>query len=185
MNVSPLDLRQQRFNTAFRGYDRIEVSSFLLAVADDYEQALRETDRLRQDVIRMEAALAEHRDNERTLKMTLIAAQKMAEEIKASAEEDAARLLAEAQSRADLLVEQSRGRLDEIHREIDALKLKRRHAETSIEGSIQALRQTLEFVRNEDRNDREEKILMHRPRAADDSALQELRAVPLPEAIAG
>ena len=185
MNVSPLDLRQQRFNTAFRGYDRIEVSSFLLAVADDYEQALRETDRLRQDVTRMEAALSEHRDNEKTLKMTLIAAQKMAEEIKTSAEDEAARLLAEAQSRADMLVEQSRGRLDEIHRDIDALKLKRRHVETSIEGSIQALRQTLDYVRNEDRNDREEKILMHRPRVVDDSAVQELRAVPLPEAIAG
>ena len=169
MNVSPLDLRQQRFNTAFRGYDRIEVSSFLLAVADDYEQALRETDRLRQDVTRMEAALGEHRDNEKTLKITLIAAQK----------------LAEAQSRADMLVEQSRGRLDEIHREIDALKLKRRHAETSIESSIQALRQTLEFVRNEERNDREEKILMHRPRTTDDATVPELRAVPLPEAIAG
>lgn len=186
MNVSPLDLRQQRFNTAFRGFDKIEVSSLLLAVADDYEQALRETDRLRQDVTRMETALGEHRDNEKTLKITLIAAQKLAEEIKAAAEEDASRLIAEAQSRADLLVEQSRGRLDEIQREIDALKLKRRHVETSIESSIQALRQTLEFVRNEERNEREEKILMHRPRTTEDStALQELRSVTLPEAIAG
>ena len=47
MNVSPLDLRQQRFRSAFRGFDKIEVASFLAAVADDYEQALRETDRLR------------------------------------------------------------------------------------------------------------------------------------------
>ena len=50
MNVSPLDLRQQRFRTAFRGFDKVEVTSFLMAVADDYEQALRETDRLRQDL---------------------------------------------------------------------------------------------------------------------------------------
>ena len=59
MNVSPLDLRQQRFRKAFRGFDPIEVTSFLAAVADDYEQALRETDRLRQDLMRMEAVLAE------------------------------------------------------------------------------------------------------------------------------
>ena len=26
MNVSPLDLRQQRFHTRFRGYDKIEVT---------------------------------------------------------------------------------------------------------------------------------------------------------------
>ena len=58
MNVSPLDLRQQRFHTRFRGFDKIEVTSFLAAVAEDYEQALRETDRLRQDLSNMEAVLA-------------------------------------------------------------------------------------------------------------------------------
>ena len=36
MNVSPLDLRQQQFRRAFRGFDPVEVTSFLLAVADDY-----------------------------------------------------------------------------------------------------------------------------------------------------
>ena len=61
MNVSPLDLRQQRFRSAFRGFDKVEVASFLTAVADDYEQALRETDKLRQDLAQMEAALNEHR----------------------------------------------------------------------------------------------------------------------------
>jgi len=34
---------------------RWEVASFLVAVADDYEKALRETDRLRQDLASMEA----------------------------------------------------------------------------------------------------------------------------------
>ena len=47
--VTPLDLRQQRFNAVMRGYDRGEVSAFLNEVADDYENALREADRLRQD----------------------------------------------------------------------------------------------------------------------------------------
>ena len=50
MNVSPMDLRQQRFHTRFRGFDKIEVTALLAAVAEDYEQALRETDRLRQEV---------------------------------------------------------------------------------------------------------------------------------------
>ncbi|MFM8532043.1 MAG: DivIVA domain-containing protein, partial [Acidimicrobiia bacterium] len=49
MKVTPLDLRQQRFKTVMRGYDRGEVQAFLLEAADDYENALRENDRLRQD----------------------------------------------------------------------------------------------------------------------------------------
>src|ERR1700739_954846 len=70
MNVSPLDLRQQRFRNAFRGFDKVEVTSFLMAVADDYEQALRETDRLRQEVSRLEAIVAEHREHERGVTTT-------------------------------------------------------------------------------------------------------------------
>src|SRR5438132_12809927 len=54
MNVSPLDLRQQKFHSRFRGFDKVEVASLLSAVADDYEAALRETDRLRQQLIRVE-----------------------------------------------------------------------------------------------------------------------------------
>ena len=74
MNVSPLDLRQQRFRSAFRGFDKVEVTSFLAAVADDYEQALRETDRLRQDLARIEAVLNEHREHEKNLQSTLMTA---------------------------------------------------------------------------------------------------------------
>src|SRR5690242_8060192 len=105
MNVSPLDLRQQRFRNALRGFDKVEVTSFLLAVADDYEQALRETDRLRQEVTRLETIVTEHREHERSLKTTLMAAQKLADDIKATAEQEARRLVRDAQSRSDLLLE--------------------------------------------------------------------------------
>ena len=44
MKVTPIDLRQAKFKTVMRGYDRGEVQAFLLEVADDYENALRETD---------------------------------------------------------------------------------------------------------------------------------------------
>src|SRR5438552_16926130 len=104
MNVSPLDLRQQRFHSRFRGFDRIEVMSFLAAVADDYEQALRETDRLRQDLSRMEALLSEHREHEKSLQNTLMTAQRLAEEIKANADREARRIISDAEVRSDLLL---------------------------------------------------------------------------------
>ena len=74
MNVSPLDLRQQKFHSRFRGFDKVEVASLLSAVADDYEAALRETDRLRQELMRVEGLLEEHREHERNLKSTLMTA---------------------------------------------------------------------------------------------------------------
>jgi cell division initiation protein len=167
MNVSPLDLRQQKFTRTLRGFDPVEVTSFMMAVAEDYEQALRETDKLRTDLSRMEAVLNEHREHERSLKSTLMAAQKLADDIKTHAEEEAKRILREAQSRSDLLLEKTQARLEDVQREIDGLKLKRKDVETSIESTIQTLRNTLEYVREQEVREREEKILLHRPRHFD------------------
>jgi cell division initiation protein len=173
MNVSPLDLRQQRFATSLRGFDKIEVTSFLLAVADDYETALRDTDRLRQDLSRMEAILNQHREQEKSLQSTLITAQKLADDIRKNAELEAQRIIREAEGRSDLLLEKTSARLEDVQREIDGMKLKRKSVETSIEATIQTLRNTLEYVREQDERDREERLLLHRPRHQETSERRE------------
>ena len=172
MNVSPLDLRQQRFSNSMRGFDKVEVTSFLMAVADDYEQALRESDRLKQEVTRLEAAVTEHRSQEKSLQSTLLTAQRLADDIRANAEEEARRIVREAQGRSELLLEKTQSRLEDVQREIDGLKLKRRDVETSIESTIQVLRNTLEYVREQEARDRDDKdkILIHRPRLAEHEA---------------
>jgi len=170
MNVSPLDLRQQKFKTVFRGLDAVEVASFLVAVADDYEQALRETDRLRQDVARLEIVVRGHQEQEKSLQNTMVTAQRLSEEIKAGAEENALRIVREAESRSALLLDKTQARVEDIQRDIDGLKLKRRDVETSLEATIQALRNTLEFVREQDARDREDKLLTYRPRPAEPEA---------------
>ena len=162
MNVSPLDLRQQTFRTAFRGYDKVEVTSFLNAFAEDYEQALLAADRLRQDVVRMEAIINEQRAHENNLKSTLMTAQKLADDITSRAELEAQRIVREAETRAELMLEKTQSRLEDIQREIDGMKLKRRDAETSLESTIQALRNTLEFVREQDTRERDEKTFLRK-----------------------
>ena len=176
MNVSPLDLRQQKFRSAFRGFDKVEVASFLTAVADDYEQALRETDKLRQDLAQMEAALNEHRELEKNLRSTMMTAQKLADDIKAQAELEAKRIVREAEGRSDVLLEKTQARLEDIQRGIDGLRLKRRDVETTIESTIQSLRNTLEFVHEQEVHEREERVLLHRPRFGDQSPINNPRS---------
>src|SRR5205823_2195399 len=106
---------------------------FLTAVADDYEQALRETDRLRQEVARLEAVLSEHREHEKNLTNTLVTAQRLSEEIKAQADQEARRIIRDAENRSELLIDKTQARVEDIHREIDGLKLKRKGVETSLE----------------------------------------------------
>ena len=156
MNVSPLELRQQKFSTAFRGFDPVEVGAFLTAVADDYENAVREADRLRQELARMEGQLKGHIEQEKSLQSALIMAQKMADTIKAGAEEQASRIIREAEIRSESLLAKSQARLEDIQREIDGLKLKRRDVEMTLEASISALHNTLDFVRDQDARERED-----------------------------
>lgn len=164
MKVTPLDLRQQRFQTVMRGYDRGEVQAFMLEVADDYENALRENDKLRQDVVKLDAVLGEHRGQERNLRNTLLTAQKLADEIKEQAQREAGIIVQEAEGRADLLLQKTQARLEEVQREIDSLRMKRKEVENDIEGLVRTLNTTLEFIRDQDTRSREERILLHRPR---------------------
>ena len=163
MNVTPLDLRQQKFKTAMRGYDRGEVEALLAEVADDYEGALREADRLRQDVTRLESSLAEHKLEEKSLRNTLVSAQRVADEMRDTAERDAERMIHEAEARADLLIQKAQGRLEDLHREIEGLRSRRRETETSVEAIINALKNTLDFVREQDARERDDKIRLMRP----------------------
>ena len=179
MRISPMDMRQQRFKTAMRGYDRTEVVAFLTEAADDYEHALREIDRLRGDLMRMEALLAEHRERENNLRDTLLTAQRLSDELKDSAQTEAKLIVREAQGRADLLLQKAQSRLEELDHDVNELKLRRRDAEGSVEATIQALYRALEFMRDQDEARTDDKLLLHRPRQADQA--QAPKAGPAPD----
>ena len=160
--VTPLDLRQTQFKTAIRGFDREDVAAFLLEAADDYEHALRENERLRQELVRFDAALNQHRELEGSLKNTLVSAQKVADDMRESANQEAERIVRDAENRAELTFEESQARLKQVQREIDGLRLNRLDVETSVEATISTLRNALEIVREQDQ--RQEKVVPHYPR---------------------
>ncbi len=167
MKVSPLDLRQSRFRRVFRGFDRAEVTALLAEVADDYEHALREVDKLRQEVSKMEALLEQHREHERDLRNTLVTAQKLSKDMHANADAQARQIMREAEGRSDLLLQKTQARLEDVQREIDGMRMKRREVENTLESTITSLQGTLEFVRELEQRERDEKILLHRPRPVD------------------
>ena len=164
MKISPLDLRQVRFRSSFRGFDIAEVLALIAEVTDDYENALKEVDRLRQDVSKMEALLEQHRQHERDLRDTMVTAQRVSDDIRANADAQARQIIREAEGRSDLLLQKTQARLEDVQREIDGMKMKRREVETTLESTIASLRNTLEFVREQEQREREDKILLHRPR---------------------
>ena len=167
MKVSPLDLRQLRFKSRLRGFDRAEVLALMAEVADDYEHALHEVDRLRQEILKMEALLSQHREHERSLRDTMVTAQRLSEDIRINAEDQARQIIREAEGRSDLLLQKAQAKLEDVLRDIDGMRLKRREVENTLEASITSLRSTLEFVREKEQREREERVLLHRPRTSE------------------
>jgi cell division initiation protein len=158
---TPLDVRQAKFNSAMRGYERAEVNAFLLEAADGYEQALRDNERLRQDVIRLEVSLTQYRELEGALKGALMSAQKVSDDMKENATQEAARIVRDAESHVEVLMQRTQAQLEDVQREIDGMRLKRRESEVALESIISALHNTLEFVREQDQ--REHRVIQHRP----------------------
>jgi len=146
VTVTPLDLPTQQFKTSVRGFDRREVAEFLSELAADYEDALREADRLRDDLGRAQSLVEEHREQERTLRGTLMTAQKLADEIRNTAEQESQRIIAEGQARAAALLETTTPELDALEQEIASLRARREKAEAGIQSTIATLRATLGLV---------------------------------------
>lgn len=164
LGVSPIDMRQRTFATSMRGYDRQEVTAFLTAAAVDYEGVLRENDRLRQEILRLKTSLVQFRELEGSLKSMLISAQKIADDMKENAVQESARIVSEAEARAELSAQKAQVKLEAAQREIDGLRMKRREVETSLEATISTLRSSLEFVREQERRERgESNVVQHRP----------------------
>src|SRR5438552_6829660 len=164
ITITPLDMRQARFSTALRGFDKDDVTTFLQEAAEGFDHAMRENERLRMEIVRQEASLNQFRELEGSLKTTLMSAQKIADDMRENAILEAQRIVREAEGRADLLMQRTQAKTEDIEREIDGLRIKRREAETNLEATISALHNTLDFIREQHRRERADRVIQHGPK---------------------
>src|SRR5256885_15598425 len=78
ISITPLDMRQARFPTAIRGFDRADGTTFLQEAADRFDQSPRENERLRMEIARLGASLHQFRQLGGRPKTTPMTAQKIA-----------------------------------------------------------------------------------------------------------
>ena len=105
MRLSPLEIRKQEFKKAMRGYDPVEVDTFMEKLADDYENLLQENSTLSKKIITVEAELKHFKEVEKTLKETLYNVQETSQLSKQNSEKEANLLLKEAQLSATQMID--------------------------------------------------------------------------------
>lgn len=103
--ITAMEIRNQQFHKAVRGYNEDEVRNFLMRVAQDYENIYSEHAKLKEAIQRVEHELARYRRMEDTMNSSLILAQQTADDLKASARKEAQLMLEESKRRiSDVLM---------------------------------------------------------------------------------
>lgn len=144
MKMTPLDIRQKRFEVAMRGYSKKEVEGFLELTASEFEEVVRENISLKEELKRTQARLEHHVEREKTLQETMVTAQRISEDVKAQARKEAEVMLAEAELQGDKIIAGANNRLVDIVRELNELKRQKVQFETTLESLIESHRKLLD-----------------------------------------
>jgi cell division initiation protein len=133
MPLTPLDVENARFRTALRGLDRGDVDHFRLEVIASLEEYTELLARLKGRVRELEGELARFRDNEETLKNSMVLAQRTSDE-----------LIAAAKLRAEAIVEQARAEAQAVRRGLAEVQTQREQFEFAFHGLLSGFLHRLE-----------------------------------------
>ena len=75
MKITPMEIKRQEFKKAMRGYDTVEVDTFLDMLSNEMEEAVTTNKGLKDKIIELETQLTDFKHMEKTLQQTLIQAQ--------------------------------------------------------------------------------------------------------------
>ncbi|HEX5132491.1 MAG TPA: DivIVA domain-containing protein [Candidatus Krumholzibacteria bacterium] len=125
MRITPLDVRKQEFRKVMRGLDADEVYAFLATVADEYEAVLNDNRALRERVLELDDKVQEYRSIERTLRDTLLTAERVTVESKDNARREANIIVKEAQLEAEKALRDITGEAARLRQEVQRLRSQR------------------------------------------------------------
>jgi cell division initiation protein len=144
MKMTPLDIRQKRFEVAMRGYTKKEVEGFLELTAAEFEEVVRENISLKEELKRTQARLEHHVEREKTLQETMVTAQRISEDVKAQARKEAELTLADAELQADKIIAGANNRLVDLVKDISELKRQKVQFESHLEALIDSHKKLLD-----------------------------------------
>lgn len=138
MKIAPIDIAHKSFKKKAFGLDPEDVMEFLRAVADEYEDAIRDRNALKEQLREKEMSILEYKERDKTLRETIVTAQKMSEKVRLDSEKEAKLIINDANQKADLIVKDARDSLKAVYQEITDIK----RAKIQFESHLKALIQT-------------------------------------------
>lgn len=137
MKITPLDIQQQQFKgKMLGGLDPNDVDAFLQTVAAEMEGLVRENNELKEQQARHNREMADMGEKEKDLRETMLAAQRITEDMKANAQKEASLIVSEAELKAERIVADAEKRLVEIKVRIEEMRRQKIQFEASLKGLL-------------------------------------------------
>jgi cell division initiation protein len=136
MRLTPIEIRQHRFNVRVRGFDRDEVEAFLETVVADFEELVRENAQLRREGERLTREVESLRARERMIQETLTTAQGVVDQLKRTAIKESENIVVDAELRAEKVLAEARQRRAELSHEIAELRHTRARLDTDLRKTL-------------------------------------------------
>lgn len=108
MKITPLEVKRQQFKKGMRGYDTVEVETFLEMLSNELEDLLKANKDLKDKTIELETQLADYKHMEKTLQQTLMQAQEASGKSIENSRKEASLIIQEAELKASQIVEKAR-----------------------------------------------------------------------------
>jgi len=165
MALTPLDIQQQQFKVAFRGFDVREVDTFLEEMADAVEALQRDGKRQAEEIQRLREEIQGFTKREETFKQAMLNSQKVLEQMKDNARKNGELVVADAEVKAERILNRAHNRLAQLHEDIAELKRQRMQIEVQIRSTLEAHTKLLEMGQEETRKKEEEdtKLKLFKP----------------------
>jgi cell division initiation protein len=125
MKLTPLDIKKQEFKKVMRGYDPVEVDTFMDMMANEFEEVLKQQKEMRDRSIELDTQLKDYKQIEKTLQQTLLQAQEVTGRTYESARKEAEIIVKDAEGKAARIVEQANSELVRINKELSELRIRR------------------------------------------------------------
>ena len=156
MNLTPLDIQQQQFRVRFRGFDIREVDRFLEKMAETVGALQADNKNLREEIRRLKLETQGYKEREETFKRAMLNSQKVLEQMKDNARKSAEVIIADAEVKAEKILNRAHNRLSQLHEDIAELKRQRMQIEVQIRSVIEGHSKLLEIGKEEARIREEE-----------------------------
>ena len=153
MSLTPVDIIHTKFGTAFGGYRKSDVDSFLDEARKSIEQLIQEKSELQRVCLELQDEVTRVRAIESTLAQVLTTAQSVAEDVKANAHKQAATILQEAEVARVRMTIEAQQSAEKCRAEIGLLESTRDRFECELKGLVTGYLEMLDRMKRQDNSE--------------------------------